>query len=748
MKRAFSVCFIVVVLLIGFSVTAAAEAYTPVEDFTYTLKGAETVLLTKYTGTARSIAVPQTYLIDGVTCQVELASGTVFAGNALLNKVSVSSGVRFENNSMRLLFAKCTALSSVKLLADTSDVTDMSYLFYGCEALQELDLSGLNTGNAVTMEAMFCKCTMLKRLTGYENWDTRSLRSIAYMFSDTEKLKTVNLSRWTLAQLENSGWCFQNCGASKLLLPEDLAIISAGFLNHVANYAGSSFTVPSGVRKVGYAHTVYDFGTDDFTEFLVAQENSAYKAIDGILYSADGTEMLAIPQGKTFLHGIYEIPEGVTFLGELSFSRNYNVETVVLPDSYMLKYVPVNDPAYITFEDTGNLNAGLNLNIAIYRYTGIKSYEVKSSNPNYKSIDGILYTKDTAALVAVPTRYEGLLEIPEGVRQWNSAAMWTAGSVVDGLMKDCTGVYIPASMTEIAPDQLDKLNRLESCISAFEITVSDGNPVYYTGKSGQLLKRSNLEDVQITLPQDAFIYNGQPKAPEPTVVCDGKKLTVGKDYTLSYSDNVNAGTGWIRITGQGDYFGSVECAFTIEPAQPYYTIPKSLTARYGQTLREIALPKGFAWMQPEAFVGEVGTHTYTASYTKYSTNYVDVKDIQLTVLVLPKPLDGTNIYVQPLCFWTGNAVQPSVCVMDGDTVVQTGEYTVSYKDNLSLGKSQVALQDVLGGNYQVSGIAEFYIIPGPLLYAAALSILWCLTTGVTIMRDKKAERSRKPSKTR
>ncbi len=744
MKRALAVFAVFFVLLLAFPVTADAAVSTPVENFEHTITNPETILLTKYTGTSSSVTVPGTYVLEGVTYQVALASQSVFAGNADLISVTICPGVIFENDSMAKLFAKCTGLRTANMNANTAKITDMSYLFYGCEALEKLDLSAWDTANVTTMKAMFSNCTKLKKLIGYENWDTHSLRSIAYMFNTTEQLKDVDLSRWTLAQLENSGWCFQNCSASKILLPEDLAVISAGFLNHATAYAGSSFTVPAGVKKIGYAHTIYDFATDDFAEFRVAEGNTAYQAVDGILYSADGKQMLAIPRGKAFSNGIYTIPEGVIFLGELSFSRNYNLETVVLPDSYVLKYVPQYDPAYIIFEDTGNLNAGLNLNIAIYCYTGINRYAVKDSNPNYKSIDGVLYTKDGTTIVAVPTRYEGLLTLPEGVTQWQTAAMWDAGELVDSLMKNCTGVYIPASLTEIAQDQLDKLNRLEKRYSGFSITVSENNPVYYIGKSGQLLKKSNLADLQVTLSQDTFVYDGQPKTPDVIITYKGKPLKAGKDYTVSYSDNINAGTGWVRITGQGNHYGTVECAFTIGQAQPEYTLPQEVSAIYGQTLNELALPDGFAWMQPEMTVGDTGAKSFAVSYTKNDPNYATLTDIPVAVQVLPKQLGTGSLFVAPWYPWTGSAIEPTVFVEDDIGVVSPEEYTLSFERNISFGKGRALVQDAPGGNYQISGTVEFYIVPGPFLCIAMLTVLWCLTTGLSLKKPC-SQRSNKKS---
>ena len=748
MKRIAAVLIGLCVMLLVFSTTADAAIITSIDQFEYIPIDPGTVLLTKYIGSGESVMIPDTYLLEGTSFRVKLASKTVFFGNEALTSVSIASGVTFQDASMQMLFAKCKSLKTVKLRMDTSGITDMSYLFYGCESLEQIDLSQWNTANVRTMQGMFSNCSNLKDIAGHENWDTRSLESVAYMFNATRKLQTVDMSGWDLAGLKNTGWCFQNCGASTILLPEDLAVISAGFLNHATAYNGESFTLPAGVKKVGYAHTFYDFGTDSFREFYVAEGNEGYRAQEGILYSIDGTEMLAIPRGKKFTDGLYAIPEGVTFLGELSFSRNKNITTVLLPDSYILSYVPVYDPAYIIFEDTGNLNAGLNLNIAIYSYTGVKNYKVKDSNPNYKSVDGVLYTKDGTTLVAVPTGYAGELKIPEGVTAWQSAAMWSAGELVDSLMNDCTGVYIPASLTQIADDQLEKLNRLESRFSKFQITVSEENPAYYRGKSGQLLKRSNLGDVQITLSEDKFVYDGNEKQPKAEVLLNGKKLKADRDYTLNYTDNINAGTGWIRVVGKGDYYGTVETSFLIKRSVPNYTVPNGLRAVYGQRLAEIQLPEGFIWMKPDALVGAAGEHDFLVGYISDDPNYLPVYDIEVTVKVDTRPVGANSISVTWWSPWTDRPVEPEVIIADRTGIIPNEEYTLCYENNVNFGKAKVIVKDVPGGNYSVEGTAEFYIVPGPILCIVLLTILWCMTTGVSLILSEEGPLSVKPPKIR
>ena len=461
-----------------------------------------TVTLTKYTGTDTVVEVPASYEIDGSVYQTSIDSRSCFCKNTTITAVTINEGVKFKDNSMYVLFGGCTKLASVDLTKlNTAGVTDMAWVFYQCSSLTSLDLSSFDTSAVTTMKGMFSHCANLKEITGLENFNTSSLLSIYVMFNRTNSLEKVDLSRWDLDQLENSGWCFQICGAKEILLPDNIAVLSAGFFNHASAYEGSSFTIPAGVKKIGYAHTFYDFATSDFTEFKVAEGNEKYVAIDGVLYSTDGTEIVAVPRAKTFEDGAYEIQEGVTFIPELSFSRNSNITSVTLPNSYVIRqFVPAEDPQYIIFEDDGNLNAANSLTIAFYVYTGVTEYAVKDDNPLYSSDRGIIYSKDMTTLVAVPARYDQLMNIPDGVTTWNTYAMWPIGtSSVDGCMVNCEGVYIPATLTDIAQDQIDMLNRLNGyrldgksvngTAYTFKITVAEENPAYKTDENGYLVKK-------------------------------------------------------------------------------------------------------------------------------------------------------------------------------------------------------------------------------------------------------------------
>ena len=60
--------------------------------------------------------------------------------------------------------------------------------------------------------------------------------------------------------------------------------------------------------------------------------------------------------------------------------------------------------------------------------------------------------------------------------------------------------------------------------------------------------------------------------------------------------------------------------------------------------------------------------------------------------------------------YTGQKVEPEFALMDGDTVIPSSEYEVSYSDNTEVGTAAITITDVMGGNYDINCKAEFDIV--------------------------------------
>ena len=98
--------------------------------------------------------------------------------------------------------------------ADTTGVTDMRYMFAGCERITVLDLSSFDTANTSEMRAMFYACRKLKTLD-ISGFDTSKVTGMRDMFGYCSLLETVSVSdKWTLKNVKDSENMF--CGCEKL----------------------------------------------------------------------------------------------------------------------------------------------------------------------------------------------------------------------------------------------------------------------------------------------------------------------------------------------------------------------------------------------------------------------------------------------------------------------------------------------------------------------------------------------------
>ncbi len=92
--------------------------------------------------------------------------------------------------------------------------------------------------------------------------------------------------------------------------------------------------------------------------------------------------------------------------------------------------------------------------------------------------------------------------------------------------------------------------------------VNAGYPALYWERGGS---QSDLSDATADAIGDQT-YTGIALTPAPTGVKVGDaELVAGRDFTLSYADNVNAGTAKAILTGIGLYTGTKELSFTIAP---------------------------------------------------------------------------------------------------------------------------------------------------------------------------------------
>ena len=105
----------------------------------------------------------------------------------------------------------------------------------------------------------------------------------------------------------------------------------------ITKISDSAFCYADNLVTVSISSTVtyvtgYTFDSCDMLEEInVAEENTAYKSIDGILFTEDEKILVMYPANKNC--DKYTIPSSVTTIGKMAFESNQGINTVIIPDT-------------------------------------------------------------------------------------------------------------------------------------------------------------------------------------------------------------------------------------------------------------------------------------------------------------------------------------------------------------------------------------------------------------------------------
>ena len=93
---------------------------------------------------------------------------------------------------------------------NTSEVTDMGYMFHACHQLTSLDLRTFDTKKVTTMEGMFQECIYMKSLD-LRSFNTSNVEDMAYMFGNCTDLKSLDLINFDTRKVTNMVYMFGVC---------------------------------------------------------------------------------------------------------------------------------------------------------------------------------------------------------------------------------------------------------------------------------------------------------------------------------------------------------------------------------------------------------------------------------------------------------------------------------------------------------------------------------------------------------
>lgn len=116
------------------------------------------------------------------------------------------------NSDCNGLFAYCENLKTIYFnnVFDTSNVTQMRYLFYHDENLLSVDMKNIDTSNVTMMDRMFGFCSSLEKIDNM-NFDTSKVEDMSGMFNTCRNLKSVDTTGWDTSNVGSMLMMFQDC---------------------------------------------------------------------------------------------------------------------------------------------------------------------------------------------------------------------------------------------------------------------------------------------------------------------------------------------------------------------------------------------------------------------------------------------------------------------------------------------------------------------------------------------------------
>ncbi|WP_432763685.1 immunoglobulin-like domain-containing protein [Enterococcus hirae] len=394
---------------------------------------------------------------------------------------------------------------------DTSNVTDMSYMFFGMSSVTSLDVSSFDTSNVTTMSYMFYG---MSSVTGLDvsNFDTSNVTTMGYIFKGMGSVTSLDLSNFDTSNVTDMTDMFFGTSLKKLILGDTFKFV-----------AGKGALTSAWKREdgKGKAYTAADFmknyGTGDLTAgTYVSVEIGTWGTSPYNFDETTGT--LTIEAGE--LSGFVESP----------WSENKKVDATAIKKIVLSGKVVAPENSFLLF--SGNTSADKPTNVT--------------------EIEG-LSQLDTSNVTDMSKMFKGMSSITSlDVSGFDTSKVTNMQHMFSG-MSSVTSLDVSGFDTSNVTDMANMFRGMSSVtsldVSGFDTSnVTTMENMFYNISSVTSLDLSVFDTSNVTTMQDMF--KDTPLA----------KLTLGDhfkavgDTKLSAPKALNEGdqlTGnWIREDGQ------------------------------------------------------------------------------------------------------------------------------------------------------------------------------------------------------
>lgn len=266
-------------------------------------------------------------------------------------------------------------------------------------------------------------------------------------------------------------------------------------------------------------------------EYSIDESNASFSTPNGLLCNKDGNMLIAFPEaggtnadissdnGKTVT-----LPGTITELGEQSFFINKTVNTIHLTQVETVgKQVFFRCP-YLTTVDVPVTTTSISSD-AFAEAGKLQRINVATGNPNYKSVEGVLFSADGKELLTYPvSNYDytqkSIYEIPDGVEKISSSAF-------TGSNKSLEEVVVPNSVTTMGDNAFASSNIKKVTLGTGLTAIPE--KAFWLSKIEEIEIPANIE----TMGASAF-YNC-PNLAKVTIADGSKLVTIGNS---AFANNI------------------------------------------------------------------------------------------------------------------------------------------------------------------------------------------------------------------
>lgn len=217
-----------------------------------------------------------------------------------------------------------------------------------------------------------------------------------------------------------------------------------------------------------------------------------------------------------------------------------------------------------------------------------------------------------------------------------------------------------------------------------------------------------IDPNEFGLTETTFVYSNKEIKPD---VVNTLGALEGYDFTVTYENNFNVGTGKIKIVGKGNYIGEVDKQFTITKKSASITA-QSYSIVYGDNIPEFKYFVLGVYENDNSISGEINVScnlsedikvgTYDIIINGYQSDNYTFEYTNAKLTITAKELNYKNVDIKDNeYFYTGLNIECDVIIKDGEKeLVKDVDYTITYKDNLNVGNAKCSIN--FTGNYSGS----------------------------------------------